>query len=134
MGFSHDYDGIFDRPLSVKKPPKRVYLCGPMMTGQPDLNFSAFDAEAERLRKLGYSVFNPVELLKQKASRKRGGKGGLQPDLTILLTCNILVLLDGWEESRDARFEMNIANSIGIEITLAKDIQAAEFIAKERQN
>ena len=34
---------------------QRVYVAGPM-TGLPDFNYPAFNAEAQRLRGLGYQV------------------------------------------------------------------------------
>jgi hypothetical protein len=40
--------------------PSRVYLAGPM-TGLPEFNYPAFNAEAARLRALGYQVENPAE-------------------------------------------------------------------------
>jgi hypothetical protein len=40
---------------------KRVYLSGPM-TGIPEFNFPAFNAEASRLRALGFDVVNPVDI------------------------------------------------------------------------
>lgn len=39
---------------------QRIYLSGPM-TGLPDYNYPAFNAEAARLRALGYTVENPAE-------------------------------------------------------------------------
>lgn len=40
---------------------KRIYISGPM-SGMPEHNFPAFNAEAARLRALGYDVVNPAEL------------------------------------------------------------------------
>ena len=40
---------------------KRLYVAGPM-TGKPLLNFPAFNAEADRLRALGYDVVNTAEI------------------------------------------------------------------------
>lgn len=40
---------------------KRIYISGPM-TGLPEKNFPAFNAEANRLRALGFDVVNPVDV------------------------------------------------------------------------
>lgn len=117
MGISHDYGGIFDRWNSTKKPLKRVYISGPM-TGLPDLNFPAFNAEAKRLRKLGYDVVNPAELCSSSATWEEC----MKLDLTALLTCDILALLEGWQESRGAHLEMNVAHRVKIKIVLIADL------------
>lgn len=39
---------------------QHIYLSGPM-TGVPEYNYPAFNAEAARLRALGYTVENPAE-------------------------------------------------------------------------
>lgn len=56
-------------PIAQKKPPEkrtRIYLSG-KMTGLPDDGKPAFYIESERLRGLGFEVFNPAELPKQES-------------------------------------------------------------------
>lgn len=97
---------------------KRVYLSGPM-TGLPELNFPAFNAEAARLRSLGFVVVNPVDLNPDPAT---GWNECMRNDLKALLDCDMLALLDGWQRSSGAHLEMHMAHRVGMEIVIAKEV------------
>ncbi len=91
---------------------KRVYLSGPM-TGCPDLNFPAFNAEAARLRGLGFDVVNPVDV---NVDPSASWHECLRNDLAALLTCDAIALLPGWERSKGAQLELHVAHRIDMEI------------------
>ena len=97
---------------------KRIYLSGPM-TGIPDWNFPAFNAEAARLRALGYSVLSPAEL---NPDTSLPWHECLRADLKALLDCDTLALLEGWQGSKGAHLEMHVAHRVGIQIVVAKEI------------
>ena len=98
---------------------KRIYLSGPM-TGFPEHNFPAFNAEAARLRGLGYDVVNPVDLNPIEA--QSSWHQCMRNDLAALLTCDALALLDGWNGSAGAHLEMHVAHRVGMEIIVAREI------------
>lgn len=101
----------------------RLYLSGPM-SGIPDHNFPAFNAEAARLRALGYDVVNPVDINPDPGATWHDC---LRKDLAGLLTCDRLALLDGWQGSAGAHLEMHVAHRIGMPIVIARDLtEAAE--------
>lgn len=100
---------------------KRIYLSGPM-TGIPEHNFPAFNAEAARLRDLGYDVINPVDLNPIEA--QSSWHQCMRNDLAALLTCDALALLDGWQGSAGAHLEMHVAHRVGMEIIVAREIGA----------
>lgn len=97
---------------------KRIYLSGPM-TGIPEHNFPAFNAEAKRLRALGYDVVNPVDINPDPST---SWHECLRNDLTAMLTCDALALLDNWYGSAGAHLEMQVAHRVGIEIVIAADV------------
>ena len=99
---------------------KRIYISG-AMTGKPDLNFPLFNAEASRLRQLGYEVINPVELNPDSGTT---WNECMKRDLVALLDCDAIAMLDGWHESNGAHLEMNIAHRVGIEILFSKEVVA----------
>ncbi|NLC23362.1 MAG: DUF4406 domain-containing protein [Oxalobacter sp.] len=97
---------------------KRIYISGPM-TGIPDLNFPLFNAEATRLRAMGYEVINPAEL---NPDPDTTWHECMRKDLMALLNCDTLALLPGWQTSAGAHLEMHVAHRVGIDIVVAKDI------------
>jgi hypothetical protein len=99
---------------------KRVYISGPM-TGYPDFNKPAFNREAERLRVLGYDVVNPAELNPDETTPWHEC---LRNDIAHLVTCDALVMIEGWERSNGAHLEIHIAHRVGMEIMLARDLIA----------
>lgn len=105
---------------------KRTYIAGPM-TGIADLNFPAFHAAAAVQRAAGHDVINPAEI--------NGGANELiecanmdptqlamhwqtcmRKDITALMTCDRVVMLDGWTKSRGATLEHHIARALGMEV------------------
>ena len=97
----------------------RVYLAGPM-TGLPELNFPAFNQEAERLRAEGLQVLNPAD---------HGIVDGadwadyLRHDITGLASCERIHLLRGWTKSKGACLEMTIAKALGMAVTYQVDAE-----------
>ena len=91
----------------------RVYLSGPM-SGLPALNFPAFNAEAARLRALGFDVVNPAELDIPSGS---SWAVCMRADIAALVTCNGLALLPGHEGSRGVALERHIAEALGMPVT-----------------
>jgi hypothetical protein len=89
---------------------KRIYLSGPM-TGYPNLNFPAFNAEAARLRALGYEVVSPAELNPDPNTSRQEC---LRRDIRGLLDCDTIAILPGWELSKGARLEQFVAYAVGI--------------------
>ena len=96
----------------------RVYISGKMM-GAPELNFPLFNAEAARLRSLGYDVVNPVELCPDPAATWHDC---LKADIKALLDCDSIVMLEGWEDSQGAHLELHIAHRVGIKVRMARDV------------
>lgn len=91
----------------------RVYLAGPM-TGLPEFNFPAFNAEAASLRADGLVVINPAE-----HGIVEGAEWAdyLRHDLAGLMSCERIHLLRGWHDSKGARLEVHAAKALGMQIT-----------------
>ena len=91
----------------------RVYISG-AMSGLPLLNHPAFNAEAARLRALGFDVVNPAELCPDPGS---SWAVCLRADIAALVTCDGLALLPGGEQSRGVALERHIAEALGMPVT-----------------
>ncbi|HBO1301978.1 TPA: DUF4406 domain-containing protein [Pseudomonas aeruginosa] len=106
----------------------RVYLSGPM-TGIPDFNYPAFNAEEKRIRALGYIVENPaVNMVYRGAPWETFMRDGIKR----LMDCDILALLPGWERSRGANIERGLAITLGMRVVDAEALPAPDFVCKCR--
>lgn len=97
---------------------KRIYLSGPM-TGLPNYNYPAFNAEAARLRALGYAVENPAE---NPAPARDEWELYMRTALRQMLTCDAVAFLPGWKESRGANVEIELAQHLGMPVIKASGI------------
>jgi len=89
------------------------------MTGLPDYNYPAFNAEAARLRALGYTVENPAE---NPAPARDQWELYMRTALRQMLTCDVVAFLPGWQVSRGANVEIELAGHLGMEVIAASDI------------
>jgi nucleoside 2-deoxyribosyltransferase len=94
-----------------------IYVAGPM-SHYPDYNRSAFEHACARLRACGFEVLSPHE---------NGHPGPevdpesvwayyMKLDLHMVADANLIAVLDGWECSRGARIEVQIAHSMHIPV------------------
>jgi hypothetical protein len=91
---------------------KKLYLSGPM-TGISQFNFPAFNRAAQSLRASGYEVVNPAEMDEADATPQTWEQY-LRRDIRVLLDCEGIALLPGWENSRGAKLEARIALALGM--------------------
>lgn len=110
----------------------KLYLAGPM-TGKPYYNFPAFDEAAGVLRALGHTVVSPADM--DRAHGYDALQGGEPPftlreclgwDLPELLTCDAVVVLPEWEQSRGAKMEVTLARTVGLSILQAVTLDPIE--------
>lgn len=118
-----------DELLPVQLPPartRRIYIAGPM-SGIEDHNFPAFNAQADILRKEGWTVLNPAD-----HGVVEGAEWGdyLRHDLAGLVTCEAIYLLPGWESSKGARLEVTVAEQLGLKVLSAEPFEALDGSAE----
>ncbi len=106
----------------------RVYLAGPM-TGLPDFNYPAFNAEEKRIRALGYIVENPAVNMVYRGSP---WETFMRDGIKRLMDCDILALLPGWERSRGANIERGLAITLGMHVVDAEALPEPDFVCKCR--
>jgi len=88
------------------------------MSGIPEFNYPAFRAAARQLRGLGYAVVDPSETV--------AGEGWewldyMRAAIPQVLLCNAVALLPGWEGSRGARAERDLAVALGYDVRRAAE-------------
>ncbi|MDR5825850.1 DUF4406 domain-containing protein [Caballeronia sp. LZ043] len=96
----------------------KVYIAGPM-SGYPGLNFAAFHAEAARLRALGFEVVSPAEV---DVGPNPTWLTAMRADIKVLVECDGIALLPGWEQSKGAQVEHAIARGLGMRVFQARHI------------
>lgn len=99
----------------------RVYICGPM-SGYPEHNYPAFDAAEEVLKEQKHIVINPANLTRSFCEKHRIAvkdltyRHVLLTDLNLMATCDAILLLPGWEGSKGAKLEYDLARLLELEI------------------
>lgn len=104
----------------------KIYLSGPM-SNLPDLNKPAFHAEAARLRALGYEVENPADV---ELAEGATWSDYMRTDLPLMLKCDTVVLLPGWNLSRGARLEEHIARSLGMHVVPSVALKVPALVGR----
>lgn len=96
-----------------------IYIAGPM-TGYPEFNYPAFAAAAADLRARGFEVVSPTEVSDDVApddyTTERPYGWYLRRSLRLLLDCDEVYLLPGWEGSTGARLEVEVARALRMPI------------------
>lgn len=96
----------------------RYYLSGPM-TGLPNFNYAAFNIAAKILRHRNFDLINPAENFDGRDDLPR--EDYMRQDIKHLLECDAIILINGWEKSRGAKLELEVARQLGLEIYTLSD-------------
>ena len=91
--------------------PQRIYIAGPM-TGVAMHNFPAFFEAARILKEAGWEVVNPAENFGGRTDLPRTAY--LRADVALLVHCDAMAMLPGWEDSEGAKLEYLLAHMMGM--------------------
>lgn len=109
---------------------KVIYISGPM-TGEPNYR-NIFKKHEDALVSLGNKVFNPVYLsdyliashhIDEKTAWTEEMRGFfLKEDIKALLQCDSIYMIPGWEFSRGATFEKEVAEKCGMKVIYGMEL------------
>jgi hypothetical protein len=91
---------------------KVVYISGPI-SNMPNHNREAFDRAANKLKKEGYTAVNPLDIVDDPSSP---WTECMKKDLTEMLKCDAVMVIEGWNRSAGATLEVLIASKLGLPI------------------
>lgn len=92
----------------------KIYISGGM-SGLPSMNYPAFfKAEEELLSYKRFTVVNPARHF--NGDKTLPYATYLRKDISELLKCQAIFMLEGWEDSRGATLEHGIATALGLQI------------------
>jgi hypothetical protein len=102
-------ESVYHNPSATgrKAAINKLYLSGPM-SNYPQCNYPAFNKAARSLRRLGFYVVNPAEF----GSRQAHMADMMREDLTAMMSCDGLALMDSWWESRGSCLEVQTAGML----------------------
>ncbi len=107
---------------------KRVYISG-AISGRNKVDYlKEFDAAEDVLRAFGFRPFNPARrlLARWPLYNLFGYRFVLAADIYVLLRCDYIFLLPGWENSKGAKAEKMIADIFGIKAF--RDVTIKELV------
>jgi nucleoside 2-deoxyribosyltransferase len=92
-----------------------LYIAGPM-AGYPEANFPAFFAARKQLELAGFTVLCPTDNEDSNPSpgTPQSFDWYLRRDLAMVVQSDGLALLPGFEGSRGAHLELDVAHALGI--------------------
>lgn len=94
-----------------------TYISGPITNNQ---NYRRQFFEAEKhLESKGETVLNPVKLglMLELQDCDPSWEDYMKLDLTVLIHCDGIYMLQGWQSSKGATLEHHIAKELGLKIT-----------------
>lgn len=93
--------------------PMCLYVSGPM-TGLPEFNYPAFNQAAQDLRAAGYQVINPVD---KDVPTSEPWLVHMREDIRLMMDCDGVAILPGWQTSRGANVEIQLAHGLGLPVS-----------------
>lgn len=92
---------------------KKIYISGAIAHYDLEERKTAFFTASERLKGMGLTPVNPFE---NGLPDEAHWREHMKVDIKMLLECDYIFMLDGWELSKGAKLELDVASSCGIEV------------------
>ena len=92
---------------------KRVYISAPISGYDLEERRKTFADMEQRLTAKGYEVCNPM---KNGLPDESPTQAHMKRDIEMLLTCDAILLLNGWNRSAGCKCELDVAVAIGLDV------------------
>ncbi|SFK99406.1 protein of unknown function [Porphyromonadaceae bacterium KH3CP3RA] len=91
----------------------KVYISGPITGIVLPVAIARFNDAELRLQEMGFDVVNPMD---NGVPITAEWSEHIREDIRLMLDCNAIYLLKGWENSKGAALEKHIAEKLGFTI------------------
>jgi hypothetical protein len=92
---------------------KIVYISG-RITGLPESEaIENFNKAETALLEKGYTVVNPIKI---NHDHDKTWESYMKEDIKAMCSCDCIYMIDGWEQSRGAKIEYQLAKDLGMEL------------------
>ena len=98
---------------------KRVYISGPIEHHDLEERRAAFGRAEQLLELHGFQSVNPM---KNGLPDEAHWREHMRADIALLLGCDFIYMLQGWELSKGAKLELDVASSCGIKVLFENPI------------
>ena len=92
---------------------EKVYISGAIAHYNIDERKEAFANAEMNLRNMG---FEPVNPFKNELPDEAHWREHMRADIRLLVDCKYIYMLQGWELSKGAKLELDVASSCGIKV------------------
>ncbi len=104
---------------------KKVYISGAIAHYEMAERRATFQAAALRLKEQGFEPVNPFE---NGIPDDAHWKAHMKADIALLVGCDYIYMLNGWELSKGAKLEFDVASSCGIKVMFEGQTAGREYV------
>lgn len=101
--------------------PLKIYISGLISHAPLQERLRAFREAEQWLNKAGFIAFNPFNNGLPAAAHWREH---MRADIAALLRCDAIYMLRGWELSKGAKLELDVASSCGLRVLFQEQSQS----------
>ena len=104
---------------------KKIYISGAISHHDMEERKAAFKATAAFCELCGFESVNPFDnvLHRRGVGDSADWRLHMKEDLKMLLDCDAICMMDGWEESKGATLEHDVASTCGLTVYYESSIR-----------
>lgn len=92
---------------------KKLYISAPISGGEPEERRKFFAGVARDAAERGWQPVNPMD---NGLEAEAPWEQHMRKDIRMMLECDAIILMSGWQFSRGCRLEEIVAREIGLEV------------------
>ncbi|MDD7304738.1 MAG: DUF4406 domain-containing protein [Prevotellaceae bacterium] len=104
---------------------KKIYISGAIAHHDIEERKNAFKIAAAYCKVCGFEPVNPFDNIYHRCGvgEKADWRAHMRADLQMLLECDAICMMDGWEESKGAKLEHDVASTCGMTVYYESDVR-----------